>query len=76
MTTGDDLPGVREEKGLTQDGARTSVSRRAISTRERPLASASACWETVKSLCRALGVGCDAFMEESVVKPKKKRIQK
>jgi transcriptional regulator with XRE-family HTH domain len=64
-TFGQLLKGIREEKGLTQQtlADASGLSRVEIARLETDVRAPS--WETVKSLCRALGVGCDAFMESS-----------
>ena len=61
-TFGQLLRGIREKKGLTQQALAdaSGLSRVEIARLETDVRSPS--WETVKSLCRALGVGCDAFM--------------
>lgn len=71
-TFGQLLSGIREEKGLTQQALAdaSNLSRVEIARLETDVRSPS--WETVKSLCRALGVGCEAFMSATANKKKPK----
>ena len=64
-TFGQLLRGIREEKELTQQtlADASGLSRVEIARLETDKRAPS--WETVKSLCRALGVGCDAFVKAS-----------
>jgi transcriptional regulator with XRE-family HTH domain len=61
-TFGQILKRLREEKELTQLALAESsgLSRVEIARLETDRRAPS--WETVKVLCRALGVGCDEFM--------------
>ncbi len=71
-TFGQLLRGIREEKELTQQALAdaSGLSRVEIARLETDVRSPS--WETVKNLCRALGVGCDAFMAPAHATPKPK----
>jgi transcriptional regulator with XRE-family HTH domain len=61
-TFGQLLRGIREKKKMTQQALAdaSGLSRVQIARLETDVQSPS--WEAVKNLCRALGVGCDAFM--------------
>jgi transcriptional regulator with XRE-family HTH domain len=61
-TFGQLLRGIREKKKVTQQALADTcgLSRSEIARLETDVRSPS--WETVKTLCRALGVGCHAFM--------------
>jgi transcriptional regulator with XRE-family HTH domain len=56
------LRGIREKKKMTQQALAdaSGLSRVQIARLETDVQSPS--WETVKILCRTLGVDCDAFM--------------
>ena len=77
-TFGQLLRGIRKEKGLTQQALAdaSNLSRVEIARLETGVRSPS--WETVKTLCRALGVGCDVFMgpAENAKEPKAGRSRK
>jgi transcriptional regulator with XRE-family HTH domain len=76
LTFGQLLRGIRDEKGITQQALAdaSGLSRVEIARLETDVRAPS--WETVKSLCRALGVGCDAFMTPTQGNPMPRRHSK
>jgi transcriptional regulator with XRE-family HTH domain len=76
-TFGQILKRLREGKELTQQALadQSGLGRVEIARLETDRRAPS--WETVKALCRALGVGCDEFMEPPAVgRPKAGRPRK
>lgn len=71
-TFGQLLRSIREEKELTQQALAdaSDLSRVEIARLETDRRAPS--WETVKNLCRALGVGCDSFMPPPAGAPRPK----
>jgi transcriptional regulator with XRE-family HTH domain len=75
-TFGQILRGIREKKKMTQQALAdaSGLSRVQIARLETNVQSPS--WEAVKNLCRALGIGCDAFMAPANAKEKPGRSTK
>lgn len=75
-TFGQMLKRFREEKEMTQqqlaDLTGEGLSRVSIARIETDQNDPT--WDTVKVICKALGVGCDQFMQTVPAKEKKNRI--
>lgn len=55
---------LREKAGLTQEALADAAGLKVGGIRDLEQGRRIPGWDTVLSLCKALGVGCDAFTEE------------
>lgn len=60
---------LRTEKGLTRDELADLAGIKATAVRDMEQGAYSPNWETVVALCKALEVGCQAFMQEPAKAP-------
>jgi transcriptional regulator with XRE-family HTH domain len=64
---------LREAGALSREALAERAGIKTSAVRDIEQAVYSPNWETVVALCRALGVGCDAFLEQPAKRPRATR---